>query len=79
VPLRGLVILMAVAVLAAIAASLASRSRETEYSDRQRLCIAQRYLNFDARKLSQCVDVCKVCMNGNDVTCNTSCKLKGAS
>jgi hypothetical protein len=79
VPLRGLIILLAVAALAAIAVSLASRSRETEYSDQQRLCIAQRYPNFDARKLNQCVDVCKVCMNGNDVTCNTSCKLKGAS
>ena len=70
--LRGLI------GLVAVAASVASCSRETEYSDQQRLCIAQRYLDFDARKLNQCVDVCKYCMNGNDVTCNTSCKLKGA-
>ncbi len=43
------------------------------------MCIAQRYKDYDARQLSQCVDVCKACMNGNTATCNTSCKLKGAS
>ena len=52
---------------------------EAGYSDEQRACIAQRYSQFDARKLSQCVDVCRACMNGNMVTCNTSCKMKGAS
>jgi hypothetical protein len=66
-------------VLVAIAICVASCSQEVEYSDQQRLCIAQRYKQFDAKKLSQCVDVCKACMTGNDVTCNTSCKLKGAS
>jgi PBP1b-binding outer membrane lipoprotein LpoB len=66
-------------VVAALAIFLASCSQEVEYSDQQRACIAQRYKEFDARKLSQCVDVCKACMNGNTVTCNTSCKLKGAS
>jgi hypothetical protein len=66
-------------VLTTIAFCLASCSQEAEYSDQQRACIAQRYKDFDARKLSQCVDVCKSCMNGNTVTCNTSCKLKGAS
>jgi hypothetical protein len=65
--------------LLAVAFGLASCSEGVEYSDRQRACIAQRYKEFDATKLSQCVDVCKVCMKGNDVTCNTSCKLKGAS
>ena len=68
-------------VLTAIAfgIGLASCSQEVEYSDQQRACIAQRYTNFDASKLSECADVCKSCMNGNTVTCNTSCKLKGAS
>jgi hypothetical protein len=66
-------------ILPAVAICLASCSQEVEYTDQQRACIAQRYIEFDARKLSQCVDVCKACMNGNDVTCNTSCKLKGAS
>jgi hypothetical protein len=66
-------------VVAAVAICLASCSQEVEYSDQQRACIAQRYKEFDAMKLSQCVDVCKVCLKGNDVTCNTSCKLKGAS
>ena len=58
---------------------LASCSQEVEYSDQQRACIARRYTNFDAKDLGQCVDVCKSCMKGNTVTCNTSCKLKGAS
>jgi hypothetical protein len=73
VQLRSLIVLVAIAV------GLASCSQEAEYTDQQRACISQRYKEFDARKLSQCVDVCKACMNGNNVTCNTSCKLKGAS
>jgi hypothetical protein len=52
---------------------------QVEYSDEQRACIAQRYSQFDVRKLSQCVDVCKACMKGNTATCNTACWLKGAS
>jgi len=62
----------------AIAASLSGCSQEVEYTDQQRACIARRYGYFDARKLSQCVDVCKTCMRGNDITCYTSCKLRGA-
>jgi hypothetical protein len=65
-------------LLMAAAIGLASCSQEVEYTDQQRACIAQRYNSYDAKKLSQCVDVCKVCMNGNTVTCNTSCKLRGA-
>jgi hypothetical protein len=66
-------------ILVTAAIGLASCSQEVEYSDRQRACITQRYKDFNAKSLSQCVDVCKACMNGNDITCNTSCKLKGAS
>jgi hypothetical protein len=73
VQLRSLIVLVAIAV------GLASCSQEVEYTDQQRACVSQRYKEFDARKLSQCVDVCKACMNGNNVTCNTSCKLKGSS
>jgi hypothetical protein len=65
--------------LAALAIGLAACSQEVEYTPDQRSCIAQHYTNYDARRLSQCVDVCKVCMRGNVVTCNTSCKLRGAS
>ena len=65
--------------LMAMAVGLAACSQETDYSDQQRACIAQRYKEFDARNLNQCIDVCKACMHGNNVTCNTSCKLKGAS
>jgi hypothetical protein len=73
VQLRSLVL------LTALAAGLASCSQEVEYTDQQRSCIAQRYTNYDARQLNQCVDVCKACMRGNTVTCNTSCRLRGAS
>jgi hypothetical protein len=69
------VILVAVALVAFL---LVFSRGKIEYSDEQRACIAQRYYQFDARNLSQCVDVCKACMRGNTVTCNTSCRLKGA-
>jgi hypothetical protein len=73
VQLRSLIVLVALAI------GLASCSQEVAYTNEQRMCIAQRYKDYDARQLSQCVDVCKACMNGNTATCNTSCKLKGAS
>ena len=63
----------------ALAVSLAACSQEIEYTPEQRSCIAQHYTNYDASKLGQCVDVCKACMKGNTLTCNTSCKLRGAS
>jgi hypothetical protein len=66
-------------VLVAAAIGLASCSQEVGYTDQQRICIAQRHSDYDARQISQCVDVCKACMNGNTVTCNTSCRLRGAS
>jgi len=65
-------------LLTAFAIGLASCSQEPEYTDQQRACIAQRYKDYDSKKLSQCVDVCVSCMHGNVVTCNTSCKLRGA-
>jgi hypothetical protein len=65
-------------ILSVAAIGLGACSQEADYTVQQRACIAQRYSVFDAKKLSQCVDVCKACMNGNTVTCNTSCKLKGA-
>jgi hypothetical protein len=51
---------------------------QPNYTEQQRLCISQRYNIYDPKSLSQCVDVCRTCMKGNVVTCNTSCKLKGA-
>ena len=61
------------------ACGLAACSQEPDYTPEQRQCIAQRYSAYDPKDLSQCVDVCKACMRGNSVTCNTSCKLRGAS
>jgi hypothetical protein len=66
------------AVLMALGLSLAACSRETDYTPEQRSCIAQHYANYDARQLNQCVDVCRLCMKGNVLTCNTSCRLRGA-
>jgi hypothetical protein len=69
-------------VLAAMVIGLAGcspSSQDGEYTDQQKACIAQRFPVYNAKKLDQCVDVCRACMNGNTVTCTTSCKLKGAS
>lgn len=60
------------------AAFLTGCSNEPEYSDQQRVCIAKLYGSYDAKQISQCVNVCKSCMGGNTVTCTTSCNLKGA-
>jgi hypothetical protein len=68
-----------IVAVAPVAFTLIYWRGQTEYSDEQRACIAQRYSPFDAKKLSQCVDVCKACMKGDTATCNTSCWLKGAS
>ena len=64
--------------LTALAAGLAACSQQTDYTPEQRSCIAQHYANYDARQLNQCVDVCRLCMRGNVLTCNTSCRLRGA-
>jgi hypothetical protein len=65
--------------VALVALMLIYRRGEPAYSDEQRACISQRYKQFNPKNLTQCLDICKACMKGNTVTCNTSCKLKGAS
>lgn len=65
--------------LTVLAMGLAACSQEVDYTPEQRSCIAQRYSRYDAKQLNQCVDVCEMCMRGNAVTCNTSCRLRGAS
>ena len=73
--------LPSLSALIALAIGLASCSQEQQagYTEQERVCIAQRYTDYDAKRLSQCVDVCEACMKGTVATCNTSCKLKGAS
>jgi hypothetical protein len=67
-------------LLTCFAVGLSACSEEQPaYSAQQRMCISQRYNNYDPKQLNQCLDVCKNCMNGSVITCNTSCKLKGAS
>jgi hypothetical protein len=57
------------ALLAVATIGLASCSEEQpRYSETERQCIARHYQNYDAKDLSQCVDVCKACMTGTAVT-----------
>ncbi|HSZ96809.1 MAG TPA: hypothetical protein VK767_10860 [Bradyrhizobium sp.] len=65
--------------LTLLAVALAACSQEIDYTPEQRSCIAQHYASYDAKQINQCVDVCRACMRGNVVTCNTSCRLRGAS
>jgi len=65
--------------LIALAAGLSACSQEIDYTPEQRSCIAQHYSAYDAKQINQCVDVCRLCMKGNTVTRNTSCRLRGAS
>jgi len=65
--------------LLTLAAGLAACSQEIETTPEQQACIGRKYSSYDAKKLNQCVDVCRACMKGNTVTCNTSCRLRGAS
>jgi hypothetical protein len=58
---------------------MASCSREPEYTDVQRACIAQHYTKYESKDFNQCVDVCRACMSGTMTTCTTSCKLNGAN
>jgi hypothetical protein len=70
--MRTLSLCMLAAVL------LTGCSNEPEYTDQQRVCIARLYKDYDAKQMSQCVNVCKSCMSGSTTTCTTSCNLKGA-
>jgi hypothetical protein len=65
--------------LLTFAVGLASCSQAVETTPEQQACIGRKYSSYDAKKLNQCVDVCRVCMKGNTVTCNTSCRLRGAT
>lgn len=59
--------------LTALAIGLASRSQEQAgYTGAERKCTARRYYDYNAKQLNQCVDVCKACLNGTVVTCNTA-------
>ena len=72
--------LPSLSALLAITIGVASCSQDQAgYTEQERVCIAQRYTDYDAKRLSQCVDVCEACLKGTVATCNTSCKLKGAS
>ena len=73
-------VLRSVSLLAASVIVLAACSQEEpSYTQDQRACIAQRFPGYNARQLNQCIEVCRACFNGTPTTCNTSCKLKGAS
>ena len=72
--------LPSVSVLTALAIGVLSCSqKQAEYTEKERVCISQHYKDYDAKRLSKCLDVCKACPNGAVATCNTSCTLKGAT
>ena len=65
--------LSSLSVLTALAIGVASCSQEQAgYTEKEGVCIAQHYKDYDAKRLSQCVDVCKACLSGTVATCNTS-------
>jgi hypothetical protein len=70
---------MRLLIFAGFFALAACSAQQPEYTDQQRMCIAQRYREYDPKKLGPCVDVCTSCLSGTVATCNSSCKLKGAS
>jgi hypothetical protein len=70
--------LLGVLSLVTITMVIAGCSKEEDYTDQQRLCIARQYSTYDRKKLDQCVQVCKNCFGGNTTTCTTSCRLNGA-
>jgi PBP1b-binding outer membrane lipoprotein LpoB len=74
----SMLLMRTLSLLVLVATLLAGCSNEPEYSDQQRTCIAKLYSSFDAKQMSQCVNVCKSCMGGSMVTCTTSCNLKAA-
>ena len=49
-------------VLIVTAIMMASCSREPEYTDAQRACIAQHYIKYEPKDLNQCLDICGACM-----------------
>jgi hypothetical protein len=61
-------------ILIALAIGLGSCSQEHPgYTEKERVCIAQHYTNYNPKQLSQCVDVCETCLRGTAATCNASC------
>ena len=58
-------------ILIVLPLGLVSCSQEQpRYSEKERVCIAQHYKNYDPKLLNQCVDVCETCLNGTAATCN---------
>jgi hypothetical protein len=70
---------LGICVLATAALLSTSCSKDPEYTGEERACISRHYTNYDSTKIDQCVAICKVCMKGSTITCNTSCRLRGAS
>ena len=70
---------LSIGLLIIAAVGLGSCSQEQTFTEQERVCITNRFPGYNPKQMSQCVDVCKACMKGNVVTCNTACKLRGAS
>jgi hypothetical protein len=61
-----------------LAFAVASCSPDPEITGSTGSCAAKLYQPFDRKNMAQCVNVCLKCDNGTQVTCSTSCTLKGA-
>lgn len=70
---------LAIGLLAFALLAVAACSKEAAQKDPEQACAAKVHKNYDAKRLDECVDVCKVCSGGTTISCTTSCRLKGAS
>lgn len=69
---------LAAVLMIGLAFALAGCESETETSDAIKQCTTGATGSPRPRDFDQCVRTCKICENGNTVTCSTSCRLKGA-
>lgn len=70
---------LAIGLLAFASLVIAACSQGAGEKDPELACAAKVHKNYDAKRLDECIDVCKVCSGGTTISCATSCRLKGAS
>lgn len=76
--MRPRLTIAAVAALAVLTVA-GGCAKEEELTAEQKVCVAGLYPTYDPKLTEACVKVCKTCKKGNTVTCNTSCRLRGAT
>jgi hypothetical protein len=68
----------AVLLALCVAGVVASCRADGETTGSLNKCATDLFLQYDAKRLDQCVAVCRICDHGTMTTCTTSCTLKGA-